>query len=190
MVGLDRDVLQHNGWYTSKNILPITHHLDHVLSEKAFLLRQKYLDQFLVEGLNEKSLRKILLELGVDLDEFKSSEGDRFGSIKLLNILLNYLLISYESGLRLIEDSDEIVTRLRKEITELELTKSLNALHSLRILDSHRSDVSYENKLSKALKVFNINKLGITNNYLDACEIIYNKLSRNFEEASKWISSV
>lgn len=190
VIGLDRSALQYNGWYTLKDIKPITDHLNHVLTEKDFLIRQKLLYKFLIEGLDEKNIRKTLIHLGVNLDRFKSSTNEYFGSIKLLNLLLNYLSITYLSGLRLFEDSKEIVTRLENEKSESVLTKSLNALNSFRVLDSHKSDSSYEKILIRALKVFNIDKNGISKNYLDACENIYDKLSSEFDDVCSWLSLI
>jgi hypothetical protein len=190
VIGLDRSVLEYNGWHTLNDIKPITNHLKHILSEKDFLIRQKLLYKFLIEGLDEKNIRKTLIHLGVNIDRFKSSTKENFGSIKLLNLLLNYLSITYNSGLRLIEDSKEIVTRLENEKSESVLTKSLNALNSFRVLDSHKSDSSYEKILIRALKVFNIDKKGISKNFLDACENIYDKLSSEIDDVCSWLSLI
>ncbi|RIH65107.1 hypothetical protein D1164_11005 [Mariniphaga sediminis] len=177
LIKINRKDLNYYAWYNNASIKPITHHLAHTLSKDAFLVRQKKLHLFLVENLVEKELRNILKNIiRVDLDNFKKSPSEQFRSIKLLNLILNYIRISNETGLDLKNDSGEINSRLVNDYEEMELMKLLEALNILRQLDSHQEGSNSVQKLIKAFKSLGIDSNEITGNYLTACEKIYDKL--------------
>jgi len=133
LIKLNRQELNYYAWYNIESVKPITHHLEHNLSKQAFLYRQKQLQLFLTENLVEKKLRNIATKtLGIDLDKFKKSQHEVFRSIKILNLILNYINISYETGLNLKSDSPEINSRLENELKEIELIKLLDAINTLR----------------------------------------------------------
>ena len=111
IINLNRKDLEYYGWYTNESVAPITHHLKHNLSINQFLSRQKKMNTFLVENLEEKFLRESIKRIGIDIDKFKKSKNEKFRSIKLLNIVINYLQISLETGLDIIEDATEISSR-------------------------------------------------------------------------------
>lgn len=182
ILNLNRRDLDYYGWYNNKNVKPVTHHLQHKLSKEAFLFRQKELNLFLVENFAERQLRNIIKALGIQVDKFKKTPAEEFRSIRLLNLILNYLGIANESGLNIKLDSDEINSRLERNLKEINLIKLLSALNAMRQLDSHRKDSESEAKLSQALKVFKIDKNECQNNYLTACEIIYEKIDLGFKE--------
>ncbi len=185
LIKINRKDLNYYGWYNNESIKPITFHLNHKLSKSEFLYRQKQLQLFLVENLVEKKLRQIATNvLGIDLNKFKKSETDVFRSIKLLDLVLNYINIANETGLNLKQDSIEINALLESEHRELRLTKLLWALNSFRQLDSHLEGVKSNRKLNEALKTFSIDKNEITNNYLKACETTYDKLEESFRETT------
>ncbi len=184
IINLNRNDLDYSGWYNNKSINPITHHLNHLLSKQSFLYRQKTLNLFLVDNLVEKQLRKIIKILGINLEKFKKSPKEEFRSIKILNIILNYFRIANETGLGVKIDSDEINSRLEKELKENDITKLLGALNAMRQLDSHKEGSKSDIKLFNALKTFGIDKKEYTNNYLTACELIYEKLGEGFVQAS------
>jgi hypothetical protein len=187
LIKLNRKDLNYYDWYNNESVKPITFHLNRKLSKGEFLYRQKQLQLFLVENLVEKKLRQIATNiLGIDLNKFKKSQTDVFRSIKLLDLILSYINIANETGLNLKLDSLEINALLENEIKELRLTKLLWALNSLRQLDSHQEGTKSNRKLNDALKVFSIDKNEITNNYLEACEITYDKLEDSFREITNY----
>lgn len=47
----------------------------------------------------------------------------------------------------------------------------------MRQLDSHKVGSSYENKLNSAFKAFEIDRAEYVDNYLTACELIYDKIN-------------
>ncbi len=186
IIKLDRKRLNYYGWFNDESIKPITYHLAHKLSRQAFLYRSKKLQLFLVENLVEKNIRKIAVDiLRIDLSKFKQNENEVFRSIKLLNLILNYIRIANETGLNFKNDSVEINLRLEKEIVEMELTKILNAINILRQLDSHQAGTTSDSKMDKVLKTFGIETNEVNDNFLDACEIIYDKTELVLRETKK-----
>ncbi len=186
IIKLDRKKLNYYGWFIDESIKPITYHLAHKLSRQAFLYRSKKLQLFLVENLVEKNIRKIAVDIfKIDLGKFKQNEKEEFRSIKLLNLILNYIRIASGAGLNLKNDSVEINSRLEKEIVEMELANMLNAINILRLLDSHQAGTTSDVKMSKALKTFGIETNEVNDNFLDACEIIYDKTEIVLRETKK-----
>lgn len=96
------------------------------------------LNSLIVEGLNESNLRNLLSTIGVSADLTKGRRG-----LKLLDVLVQYGIISCESGLRIASDSTEIQTRLRekrasKGAQHLETPIAvLFSLYDLRLVASH-----------------------------------------------------
>ncbi|WP_027470131.1 hypothetical protein [Saccharicrinis fermentans] len=187
LIRLDKKKLKHYGWCTEETIQPITHHLRHKLDKQNFLFRVKKLHHFLVENLVERKLRYIASDIfGIDLNKFKRNPDEVIRSIKLLNIILNYIRISEETGLNLNQDSAEINNRLlENELVEIELIKHLNAINNLRQLDSHKGGTKSDEKLTKALNIFGLEKNQVHDNYLDACETIYDKIELELRELRK-----
>jgi hypothetical protein len=182
---LNRNDLNYYGWFNNNSVKPITHHLDHKLSKDAFLNRQKKLNSFLVENFAEKQLRNIIYNLGIQLDAFKKTPDEEFRSIKLLNIILNYFQIANLTGLHLKNDSNEIKSRLEGEVVEMGIIKLLNALNVMRQMDSHLGGKKSDDKLTVSLKYFSIDRNDHLDNYLTACEIIYDRLEEGFNQASE-----
>lgn len=186
LIKLDKEELNYYGWYTNESIKPITHHLPHKLSKQDFLYRTKKLHHFLVENLVEKNLRKIAVNVfNINLEKFKQNEQEIFRSIKLLNFILNYITIANQAGLNLKNDITEINLRLETEIVEMELIKTLNAINILRQLDSHQAGKKLNDKIDKVLKTFGLERNEVNDNFLDACEIIYYKIEKEFEKITK-----
>ena len=186
LIKLNKEELNYYGWYTIEAIKPITYHLPHKLSKQDFLYRTKKLHHFLIENLIEKNLRKIAVDiLNIDLEKFKQNEQEIFRSIKLLNFILNYIRIANEAGLNLKNDTIEINLRLETEIVEMELIKKLNAINILRQLDSHQAGSKSDDKMDKAFEIFGLERNEVNDNFLDACEIIYDKTEKEFKVLRK-----
>ena len=131
-------------------------------------------------------MRRIAVDiLNIDLEKFKQNEQEIFRSIKLLNFILNYIRIANEAGLNLKNDTIEINLRLETEIVELELIKTLNAINILRQLDSHQAGSKSDEKMDKAFEIFGLERNEVNDNFLDACEIIYDKTEKEFKELRK-----
>jgi hypothetical protein len=188
LIGINWQDLNYHGWYNNKSIKSITNHLNHVLSKSSLLTRLKLLNTFLVESINEKLLRRTIQELGIDINKFKKSTDEEFRNIKLLNFVLNYLVIAKDTGLHIKSDSPEINSRLVNELKELEIIKLLLALNAMRQLDSHSEGTKSEIKLTKAFESYGIDKKEFTGNYLNACELIYDKLIDGFNKMNRILS--
>lgn len=106
VVRLSRDALDYSGWWKPDNVIPITRQIPLAMGKSDFMERCKDLNSLIVEGISESILRNLLSKLGVDADLTK---GRR--TLKLLDILVQFSIISHESGLRIISDSQEIQKR-------------------------------------------------------------------------------
>lgn len=172
IITLDEERIEYTGWSEFPDYKPITHHVNlNSFSKEQFISRCKKLYILLGENLREKSLRKIVDFLG-----FPNSETKSFRSIKLLELIISFIKITNESGLRPIEDSSVIVERTLEKKDYHSLIK-LSALNSIRQLDAHKAKNS-KSRLNKALSLLDINPNMISNNYSIACEQVYNSLNK------------
>jgi hypothetical protein len=94
-------------------------------------------------------------------------------------------MIANEAGLNLKDDTIEINLRLETEIVEMKLIKTLNAINFLRQLDSHQAGIKSDEKMDKAFETFGLERNEVNDNFLDACEIIYDKIEKEFKEIRK-----
>jgi hypothetical protein len=139
-VKLSRRELDYYGWWTGPCVPPITRHVPLAMGESAFGERCKDLNSLIIEGLSESKLRKLLAEMHVESKLIKD-----FGSLKLLDTLIQLATISRQSGLSL-SDCDELERRRKETVAALPKgkfletpTAALFALYDLRINASHRS---------------------------------------------------
>ncbi len=109
-VGLDGDALRRTWWYHHNDIRPITRRIPIDMGKHAFLDRCEFLAKLLIEGLNERNLRRLLIGLGMLTEE---TNGLR--TLKLLDRVLQSALVARESGLHVVENRDLIQERYREK---------------------------------------------------------------------------
>jgi hypothetical protein len=149
-VSIDYRKLDYEGWWTQKYAGKVASHIPLELSEDRFLARCNILNKVLVEGLKEKTLRKLLLALDVDGNRIKE-----FRSLKLLDYLTQLCLIADERNISLFTDASILVDSLNAKQSQLEndehLPSPLNTLfilNDLRIAGGHR-DITIDCLLDK-----------------------------------------
>ncbi len=149
-VSIDHKRLDYEGWWTQKYAGKVASHIPLELSESGFLARCNILNKVLVEGLKEKTLRKLLLALNVDGNRIKGKK-----SLKLLNYLVQICLVADERGLSAFTDTKDIEESVSERISQLkndeQLPNPLNALyilHDLRKANDHR-DISIDKLLER-----------------------------------------
>ena len=132
-VGLRRESLDYSGWWSPERISRIAHHNPLDLSMGAFLDRCMSLDQLLVEGLQEKSLRQLCAALDVPADQSRELR-----SLKLLHTIVRFAELSNANGLSIASDSKELWQRYDAQGVRAEqpLTR-LFAIREIRILKGH-----------------------------------------------------
>ncbi len=138
-VGLDRDALDYRGWSNFESTQQLGWHIPLDMTMSAFLDRCGMLDQFLVEGLKEGCLRKLLMTLGVNEGALQNKEGKPLRGLKLLDRLVCLAQVSAKTGLSLPKQGRACWEILEKEgTTPPEPVGHLFALHDIRGLDAHR----------------------------------------------------
>lgn len=111
-VGLRRKALEHQGWWTSENIEPVTRHIPLNMPETAFLGRCMVLEQLIIEGLSQNNLRLTLRMLGVPAGEI-----EKLRSLKLLDRLVCMVQVACQAGLELVLQGKEVWDRLQRDGT-------------------------------------------------------------------------
>ncbi|WP_315767587.1 MULTISPECIES: hypothetical protein [unclassified Bradyrhizobium] len=150
-VGLRRKALEYHGWWTLENIEPIARHVPLTLTEDAFLDRCMTLTKLVIEGLSEKSLRLVVLALGVPSEAVEKLRG-----LKLLDALVCMAQLAEQNGLELSRLGKEIWQRLQRDGTEPEQPiERLFSLYELRLLAGHKATHRHE-RLAKELKRFEV----------------------------------
>jgi hypothetical protein len=140
------------------------------MTENAFLDRCEALCKMLIECFKESDLRKIMEKLGCSHEKTRE-----FGSLLLLNLLINLCQIAAQSGLQLLGDSTEVLKRFEKA-SEENCIPHLFALYELRKLKSHRSELSRPRKLKDALDTFGIEKVSTVPGWGSAADRVYDAL--------------
>ncbi|MBS1595554.1 MAG: hypothetical protein JST90_14655 [Bacteroidetes bacterium] len=183
IITLNEQTIEYTGWSQFSDYNSIAHHINfHSFSKEQFISRCKKLYILIGENLKEKSLRKIINTLGFPVEETEDYRG-----IKLLELALQYISISHESGLDPIRNKAVIVQRAL-DIKGASSLSRLFALNSIRQLDAHKNTDS--RKLELALNNFGIQSGSITNNYADSCERIYEGLDFMLSEINTLLSNI
>ena len=132
--------MDYSGWWKAEYAGVIAHHVPLDMAEASFLNRCKDLNKLIIEGLGQANLRNLLNALHEDSDKFI-----KFGSIKLLDLLVQHLTIANETGLNFLTDAKETSERLQEKLNTLtdgdhlpSPCKSLFILYDMRIVSTHR----------------------------------------------------
>lgn len=153
LIGLSRHELEYQGWWEDSAVEPVTRHIPLDMSKDNFLIRCKLLDQLVIEGLQERRLRSLLITLGVN-----DKTIEEFRSLRLFSILIELTQISIDTGLNLIDNSEEIVSRISLKRINTHMPVLFN-LHALRSLESHRHGSNFNQRLSTALNGLKIDQV-------------------------------
>jgi hypothetical protein len=151
-VTLGRHELDYSGWWTYGPAEVAARHSPLTLPLNGFLTRCLELDKLTIEGLLERSLRKLVLASGVPSVEISS-----FKTIKLLDLLVKLAAEAKASGLT-IKDGKALWQRLleRKAQGDSPVSRFV-ALHELRVIGGHKVDQPHE-RLWKALAYFGVTR--------------------------------
>lgn len=177
-VGLDSRDLDYRGWWTAGHAEPITHHIPLELGKERFLARCDDLYKFVVEGLAERQLRRLLFAL-----DFPATDLKDFRSLKLLDHLLRLAELANHTGLRLTEDRAELRARLSDQPGDSPIAR-LFALASLRQLSDHRSRASQPRKFDQALEAFGLDGAAYVGGWSTALDAVYDGLGETLDTAA------
>ena len=183
VVSLDRQWLDHHGWWKADAVEPICRHVPISATRDAFLNRCKDLYRLIVEGFQEKVLRKVLIDLGLDESEIKE-----FRSLKLLCRLVELGLLAQDAGLKLITDRAEVIRRFESP-ADPSPCLHLFALNDLRQLDVHRQGSSFEARLTSGLGVFDIDPASTAAGYGEAIDALYDRLTIELHECAEALAT-
>lgn len=179
---LVRHELDYYGWYTFEAIEPIGRHVPLDITLDQFLDRCVTLAKFVVEGLLEASLRKVLLAIGVDEGAIK---GHR--TLKLLDLLVKLAAVANSAGLSLSADGMVIVQRsIEDAVGEEQPILPLFVLNDLRNIMAHNKDKP------KDLAWAALEKVGISpghtaTGYGAALDAIYDQLEFTLSQVAEVI---
>jgi hypothetical protein len=122
------------------------------LPYEEFLARCTDIFKLFGENLQQSSLRRMLVELGVNGNDIAG-----FGSLKLLATLCQLAKIAEENGFDLVSERTDVVAQWKPSSTiRIEALSPLFAVTDLRIADSHIVTSPTDPKISSALKPFSI----------------------------------
>jgi hypothetical protein len=178
-VKLNRSVLEYIGWWKAKDVEVITRHIPAKSTIDDFLNRCVNLYKLTAENLSEKGLREMLINLGCDASEIKELR-----SIKLLQRLLDFLIICDKSGLKLIS-SFSIVNERLKEQQPITITRTLQALAQLRNMKAHVAASGEKGKLDESLKAFGMTFSEASGDWGKATDKVYDALGEGLELVSR-----
>jgi hypothetical protein len=183
-VKLSRADLDYYGWCKDTSVVLITRHVPLTMGKSNFLERCKDLNSLIVEGLSEGNLRTLLLAIGVDT-------GDLRG-LKLLDLLIQYGIISCESALRITSDSNSIKTRLLEKQANKGSRRYLETpidilftLYDLRLSASHAG-----RNTDEALGRLGIDLASVEAGWGSALDKLYDAIGMGLESAARILQSV
>lgn len=179
IIKLDKKKMEYSGWWLIKEIEKITWHIPVGLNKEGFLERCKRLNILIIEGLNEGLLRRTLVKIGVDSEKIKE-----YGSVKLLEMLIELCLISNKSGLILSKEGKVIFKRIDYEKIN-ELLSRLFGLYYLRQQFAHYESSRGEKDFNDAIQSFGIESSMITTNFIEAIEIVYRGITDTLKSLNK-----
>ena len=181
-VGLSRGTLDYYGWWTDKNVIPVTAHIRKDIGEDTFLERCKCLNALVVEGIKEVKIRQLLLKMGVD-----SKRIEKFRGLKLLDTLIQYSIICQETGLNIFESQEEIASRWLEKFSKLKQGEHLNTpidilflLYDMRIASAHRGK-----DFDQLLNRLGTDKASVSAGMGELLDSLYDSIALALEKATK-----
>ena len=186
-VKLERSELDYSRWWINPDVRPITRCIPLDMGKSDFEDRCIGLNALIVEGLDEKNLRAILLKMDVDNKNIKE-----FRSLKLLDLFVQYGLIAIDTGLDFFLNLAEIEKRRLERISGLKPDehpktplKILFALKDLRDAAAHR-----KNNIDTLLEKAGINRASIQAGWGHELDGLYDRLADSLQEVSGILSGI
>lgn len=167
VVGLLRRDVNYYGWWKLPDSEKVARHIPLDLTRDQFLVRCAYLHQLVVERWTEKSLRRLLLALGISAKEIAE-----FRSLKLLSVLVEMARVSKVTGLDCLTQAPRVFARWTESAPPALIAK-LFALNDLRQLADHRGGSQFRKRLIKALGVFGIDPASASGGYGALLDQVY-----------------
>lgn len=183
VVSLDRQLLEHHGWWKADAVEPICRHVPISATRDAFVDRCKDLFRLIGEGLNERLLREVLVTLGVDSG---SIAGLR--SLKCMCRLVELCLIAHDAGLDIVTDRSDVIARYASP-ADPSPCKHLFALNDLRQLDAHRAGPSFSQRLETGLRTFGIDPASTGAGHGLAIDALYDRLVSELNRCASAIAA-
>jgi hypothetical protein len=178
VVSLDRHTLDYYGWWKAKGVEPICRHVPLSATRDTFVSRCKDMYQVVGEGLSPSTLRGLLKGLGVD-----GSSIQDFGSLKLLCQIVELAMLASKNGLDLVSDSESVVARHTSR-ADPSPCRHLFALYNMRLLDAHRAEESFDQKLQEGLHTFGVDPVSTAPGYGQAVDAMYDSIAKELNECA------
>lgn len=166
---VDRRALAGNDWWRLDSNAAIARHIPLDLSEQAFLDRCVALANVVLEGLGERSLRRLAEAFGVDTGKIRS--------LLLLNWIVRLAETSVDTGVRL---QDPVLLEILKGREETRPLNRLFALNDLRQLGAH-NPTDRRDRLAAALARFDLAPGAVASGYGGALDQIYDRVTDDLE---------
>jgi hypothetical protein len=180
-VGLGRDKLDYEGWYSTPQTEAISRHMPANMSRDRFLERAVTLTK-LIEGIRPRPLRELCRALGVP-----DSHAKDFQSLKLLDCIIKMCQISRDTGTRLGRGANTAWVLLSRDGTEPERPiPRFFALYDVRIMGAHT--FSDQSKFAAYLKRFEIGEAETVGGFGLAMDRVYDLLIDELGSMNKTIA--
>lgn len=181
--GVDVQHLFTKLWYDDVNIRPITRRIPLDMGRDTFLNRCQSLVKLVVEGLDEKRLRELLVDIG-----FPRKETCHLGSLKLLDLILQLSSIAGNAGLILPDESDAVAKRYREKLDALRTGDHLPSpisflfkLYDLRTKGAaHRGGDTEE-----LLRLLQVQKQAVVGGWGAVLDQVYDSVAEALEQAAE-----
>lgn len=146
-----KEKINYSGWFNYMELRKLGNVAKLESTEDEFLNRCRDLYS-LFESIKEKPLRAFLRKINIQTDKVESLK-----TIKLLELIIEILKVSIDSGLEITSNSTEIMKRISFPI-KLEEISFLFCLYDIRTYASHREGSDTIKKYHHTLDFFNIDK--------------------------------
>ena len=177
---LSSETVAYVGWWTVEQFMPLSNTVPEDATRADFLSRTARLFQ-LFELLKPAAMRNLVLSVGINKGDIKG-----LGSLKLLACLCQLSTISAESGLNLLDDTDELVPQWDSKFA-VNCLNSIFAINGLRVAESHTPGAEQENDIATHLAAFEIDVATTANGWSDALHKVYARLASDLNTTAELI---
>lgn len=186
-VGLKRDTLDYYGWWNFPQTEPLGWHVPLDMTMDGFLGRCGKIDQLVVEGLGEASLRALVAAMGVPKDALEPN-GKPLRGLKLLDLVVRLAQVSTKTGLSLRTHGTSCWEVLEKEGTSpAQPIGQLFAVHDIRGLEAHKA-TDKRGELSQELERFGVARGDEAAGYGRIADRVYDALIDELARAGAVVS--
>lgn len=169
-------------WWIQKDLLLLGRRAPLNMTREQFMSRCATLRNKLFENIQETALRKLLEYMGLITDR----QIEDYRSIKLLSVITKLCEISHITGLDILNQKDEIVSRWNDEGRLLStVCAPLRWLNDLRIYYDHSVNEEKEQNAKTALEYYGIDEKEMLNGWGLAIDKVYDLLIENMNQISQ-----